>query len=158
MDNKDSTKDLKIFCTHECWDQAVGKFPELSNEFNKCNAISFIPVEPNKIFEVGPFSVIPVFADHGDNSPVGSVIYIIKLLDKKVVIGWDFLLLPNVNENWLWKPDLLILGTQNYDTHPEIGMICISDAYSIIIRWNAKECYLVHYSGLQDLRSVKPMV
>ena len=166
MDNNDPAKDLKIFCTHECSNQVIGKFPELSNKFNKGNAISFIPVEPNKTFEVGPFSVIPVLADHGNNSPVGSVIYIIKLLDKKIVFAWDFLLLPNVNENWLWKPDLLILGTQNYNTHPETGMISVSDAYSIVRRWNAKECYVVHYSGLQDFEEasnqwfrgpVKPM-
>ena len=150
IDNNDLTKNLKIFCTPECWDQVVAKFPELSNRYNKGNIISLIPVEPNKTFEVGPFTVIPVLADHGGNSPAGSVIYIVKMLDKKIIIGWDFISLPNVDENWLWKPDLLILGTQNYNTHPETGMISVIDAYSIVRRWNAKECYVVHYAGLQD--------
>jgi phosphoribosyl 1,2-cyclic phosphodiesterase len=150
IDNNDLTRDLKIFCTLECWDQVIEKFPQLSNKSNKGNIISFVRVEPNRAFEVGPFSVIPVLAHHGDNSPVGSVIYILKYLDKKVIIGWDFLSLPNVDENWLWNPDLLILGTQNYNTHPEAGMISVSDAYDIVRRWNAKECYVVHYAGLHD--------
>jgi len=149
-DNNDLTRDLKIFCTLQCWNQLVEKFPQLSNRSNKGNIISFVGVEPNRAFEVGPFSVIPVLAYHGDNSPVGSVIYILKYLDKKVIIGWDFLSLPNVDENWLWNPDLLILGTQNYNTHPETGMISVSDAYDIVRRWNAKESYVVHYSGLHD--------
>jgi acid stress-induced BolA-like protein IbaG/YrbA len=95
---------------------------------------------------------MPILADHGDNSPAGSVIYIVKLLDRKIIIGWDFLSLPNVNENLLWKPDLLILGTQTYNPHPETGMICVSDAYNLVRRWNAKECYIVHYSGLNDFK------
>ncbi|HYZ51014.1 MAG TPA: hypothetical protein VE593_09010, partial [Nitrososphaeraceae archaeon] len=66
------------------------------------------------------------------------------------IIGWDFLSLPNVDENWLWNPDLLILGTQNYNSHPETGMISVTDAYDIVRRWNAKECYIVHYAGLHD--------
>jgi Beta-lactamase superfamily domain len=149
MDNN-TTRDLKIFCTTECRDQVIEKFPTLSKRSNSSNRISFISVEPSKIFEAGPFSVIPILTYHGDNSPPGSVIYIVKLLDKKIIIGWDFLSFPNVDENWLWKPDLLILGTQNYNTHPEIGMISVTDAYGIVRRWNAKECYIVHYAGLQD--------
>jgi hypothetical protein len=39
---------------------------------------------------------------------------------------------------------------QNYNTHPETGIISVSDAYRIVRRWNAKECYVVHYTGLQD--------
>ena len=149
-DKNDLTRDLKIFCTLECWDQVVEKFPDLSNRSNKGKIISFVGVEPNRAFEVGPFSVTPVLAHHGDNSPVGSVIYTLKYLDKKVIIGWDFLSLPNADENWLWNPDLLILGTQNYNAHPEAGMISVSDAYDIVRRWNAKECYVVHYAGLHD--------
>jgi hypothetical protein len=145
-----SKRDLKIFCTTECRNQVIKKFPQLSTRSNNSNRMLFISVEPDKIFEVGPFSVIPILAYHGDNSPPGSVIYIVKLLDKKIIIGWDFLSLPNVNENWLWNPDLLILGTENYNTHPETGMISVTDAYSIVRRWNAKECYIVHYAGLQD--------
>jgi len=150
IDNNDLTRDLKIFCTSECWDQVVGKFPQLSNRSNKGNIIPFVRVEPNRAFEVGPVFVIPVLAYHGDNSPVGSVIYILKYLDKKVVIGWDFLALLNVDENRLWNPDLLILGTQTYNADPETRMISVSDAYDIVRRWNAKERYVVHYAGLHD--------
>jgi phosphoribosyl 1,2-cyclic phosphodiesterase len=150
IDNNDSTRHLKIFCTTECWDQVVEKFPQLSNRSDTGNYISFVRVEPNREFEVGPFSVIPILAHHGDDSPVGSVIYVLRHLDKKVIIGWDFLSLPNVDENWLWNPDLLILGTQNYNSHPETGMISVTDAYDIVRRWNAKECYIVHYAGLHD--------
>ncbi|MFL6326331.1 MAG: MBL fold metallo-hydrolase [Nitrososphaeraceae archaeon] len=149
IDNN-STRGLKIFCTTECRDQLIEKFPRLFGRSNNSNRISFISVEPGKIFEVGPFSIMPILAHHGDTSPLGSVIYIVKMLDKKIIIGWDFLSLPNADENWLWKPDLLILGTQNYNTHPETGIISVSDAYSIVRRWNAKECYVVHYTGLQD--------
>ena len=29
-------------------------------------------------------------------------------------------------------------------------MISVSDAYDLVRRWNAKECYIVHYRGLLD--------
>ena len=93
---------------------------------------------------------MPVLASHGNNSPSGSVCYLVGFCDRKIVIGWDFLSLPYADENSFWKPDLLILGTQNYNSHPETGMISVTDAYNIVRRWNAKECYVVHYSGLQD--------
>ena len=144
-------KNLKIFCTVECRDQIIKKYPQLSERTsNNSNRISFNIVQPDQTFEVGPFSVTPISADHGDNSPPGSVIYIVKLLDKKIIIGWDFLSLPNANQNLFWKPDLLILGTQSYNPHPQTGMISVSDAYDIVRRWNAKECYIVHYRGLLD--------
>ena len=108
-----------------------------------------------------------ILADHGDNSPPGSVMSVSSnCLIKKMIVGWDFLSLPNVNENLLWKPDLLILGTQTYNPHPETGMICVSDAYDLVRRWNAKECYIVHYRGSNDFEEasnqwfrgpVKPM-
>jgi phosphoribosyl 1,2-cyclic phosphodiesterase len=145
-------KNLKIFCTVECQDQIIKKFPQLSGKTsNNSNKVSFNIVQPDETFEVGPFSVMPILADHGDNSPPGSVIYIVKLLDrKKIIIGWDFLSLPNANQNFFWKPDLLILGTQSYNPHSQTGMISVSDAYDLVRRWNAKECYIVHYSGLLD--------
>jgi phosphoribosyl 1,2-cyclic phosphodiesterase len=144
-------KNLKIFCTVECRDRIIKKYPQLSERTsNNSNRISFNIVQPDQTFEVGPFSVTPISADHGDNSPPGSVIYIVKLLDKKIIIGWDFLSLPNANQNLFWKPDLLILGTQSYNPHPQTGMISVSDAYDIVRRWNAKECYIVHYRGLLD--------
>jgi phosphoribosyl 1,2-cyclic phosphodiesterase len=149
-----SKQNLKIFCTTECRDQILKKFPQLSektnNNGNNNNGVSFGIVQPDQTFEVGPFSVMPISADHGDNSPPGSIVYIVKLLDKKIIIGWDFLSLPNANQNLFWKPDLLILGTQTYNPHPETGMISVSDAYDLVRRWNAKECYIVHYSGLLD--------
>jgi phosphoribosyl 1,2-cyclic phosphodiesterase len=144
-------KSLVIFCSVECRDQVIKKFPQLSEKTsNNGNRVSFNIVQPAEIFEVGPFSVMPISADHGDNSPPGSVIYIVKLLDRKVIIGWDFLSLPNANQNLFWKPDLLILGTQSYNPHPQTGMISVSDAYDLVRRWNAKECYIVHYRGLLD--------
>ena len=106
--------------------------------------------QPDQTFQVGPFSVIPLSADHGDNSPVGSVIYIVKLTNRKVIIGWDFLSLPNVNEDLLWNPDSAILGTQVYNPHPQTGMIPVSEAFELVRRWNAEECYIVHYRGLLD--------
>ena len=55
----------------------------------------------------------------------------------------------------LWNPDILILGTQNYNPHPETGMISVIDTYNLIRRWNAKESFIVHYSGIQDLEESK---
>jgi hypothetical protein len=81
--------------------------------------------------------------------------HIVKGINKKIIIGWDFLSLPDVDENLLWNPDLLILGTQNYNPHPETGMISVTDAFTLIRRWNVKECYLVHYSGLKDFEESK---
>jgi phosphoribosyl 1,2-cyclic phosphodiesterase len=144
------SKNLKIFCTRECRDQVIKKFPQLSEKTTNNNRVSFNIIQPNQTFEVGPFSVTPILADHGDNSPIGSVIYIVKLLDKKIIIGWDFLSLPNADPNLFWNPDLLILGTQSYNPHPETGIVSVSDAYELVRRWNAKECYIVHYRGLLD--------
>ena len=44
---------------------------------------------------------------------------------------------------------------QNYNHHPETGIISVTDAYPLIRRWNAKECYIVHYSGLEDLEKAR---
>jgi len=116
-------------------------------------------VKPNITFNINKFSITPILANHGeDYSLIGSVIYMVNILNKKIIIGWDFLSLPDVNENILWNPDLLILGTQSYNPHPETGMISITDAFPLIRRWNAKECYLVHYSGLKDLEEAKKSV
>ena len=151
VDESRSNKNLKIFCTRECRDQVIKKFPQLSEKTTNNNSrVSFNIVQPDLTSEVGPFSVTPILADHGDNSPPGSVIYIVKLLDKKIIIGWDFLSLPNADPNLFWNPDLLILGTQSYNPHPQTGIISVSDAYELVRRWNAKECYIVHYRGLLD--------
>jgi hypothetical protein len=146
---------LRIFCTKECHDQIVSKFPEIS-KINK-NKVSFDVIQPNIPFEVGSISTIPILAYHGDNSPPGSVIYVLKLPDKrKIIIGWDFLSLPDdVDQNLFWNPDLIILGTQSYNPHPETGLISVSDAFELVRRWNAKECYIVHYRGLMDFEEAK---
>jgi ribonuclease BN (tRNA processing enzyme) len=87
-EDESSRKSLKIFCTRECRDQVIKMFPQVSEIKSKNNRVSFNIVQPDETFEVGPFTVMPILADHGDNSPPGSVIYIVKLLDKK-------------NNNWL---------------------------------------------------------
>src|SRR6188472_798812 len=142
----DKSRNLKVYCTSECRDQIIAKFPKT----NSNNQVSFNIVQPNQTFQLGPFSITPILADHGENSPAGSVIYIVKLANHKVIIGWDFLSLPNVDENLLWNPDLAILGTQSYNPHPQTGMISVSEAFELVRRWNAKECYIVHYRGLLD--------
>ena len=149
------SRDLKIFCTKECHDQIVSKFPDIFKTNN--NKISFNVIQPNQSFEVGSISVIPILAYHGDNSPPGSVIYILKLQDRrKIIIGWDFLSLPDdVDQKLFWNPDLVILGTQSYNPHPETGLISVSDAFELVRRWNAKECYIVHYIGLMDFEDAK---
>jgi hypothetical protein len=79
--------------------------------------------------------------------------YVVITKGKKIIFGWDFLSLPSVDESLLWNTDLLILGTQSYNPHPErTGMISVTDAYQLVRRWNAKECYLVHYRGLTDFQ------
>jgi phosphoribosyl 1,2-cyclic phosphodiesterase len=142
---------LKIFCTEECRDQVIKRFPELASK------TLFNAIQPNQAFEVGPISVIPISVYHGDDSPPGSVIYILRLPDKKkVIMGWDFLSLPDdVDQNLFWSPDLAVLGTQTYNPHPETGLISVSDAFELVRRWNAKECYIVHYRGLKDFEDAK---
>jgi phosphoribosyl 1,2-cyclic phosphodiesterase len=142
----DKSRNLQVYCTSECRDQIITKFPKI----NSNNQVSFNIVQPDQTFQLGPFSITPILADHGENSPAGSVIYIVKLANHKVIIGWDFLSLPNVDENLLWNPDLAILGTQSYNPHPQTGMISVSEAFELIRRWNAKESYIVHYRGLSD--------
>jgi phosphoribosyl 1,2-cyclic phosphodiesterase len=149
--NKVSEPDkLNIYCTEECREQIMSKFPEFER---KQTTVSFNSIIPSEAFQIGPFSIIPVVASHGENTPPGSVIYVVKIKGKKLIFGWDFLSLPGVDESLLWNPDLLILGTQSYNPHPEsTGMISVSDAYQLVRRWNAKECYLVHYRGLIDFQ------
>ncbi len=144
-----SSKHLKICCTSECRDQILTNHPQISSMV-KNNQISFTILKPGENFQIGPFSVTPIPSYHGENSPPGSVIYIVRLANRKVIIGWDFLSLPHVDENLLWNPDLAILGTQSYNPHPQTGMISVSEAFELIRRWNVKECYIVHYRGLLD--------
>jgi hypothetical protein len=74
----------------------------------------------------------------------------VKITNRKIIIGWDFLSLPQTDETLLWNPNLAILGTQSYNPHPQTGMISVSEAFELIRRWNAKESYIVHYQGLLD--------
>jgi len=141
---------ISVYCTKECRDQIVSKYPQLAERRSAFNI-----VEPNNPFTTGPFTVTPVVANHGDNSPPTSVIYVVKYQDKKLIMGWDFLSLPNADENLLWNPDLLVLGTETYNPHPESGKISVIDAYELVRRWNAKDCYLVGYSGLLDSKESK---
>lgn len=150
-----SSKKLSVFCTSECYNQLTKTFPQISSPNTK-NSVSFNIIQPNNPFNVGQFSITPVLANHGNDIPRGgAVIYIVNVSNKKIVIGWDFLSLGDLDEHLLWNPDLLILGTQTYNPHPETGMISVTDAYNIIRRWNAKECCLVHYSGLNDFEESK---
>ena len=140
---------LNVYCTTECKDQILDRHPQLSS-MAKNNQLSFTILKSGENFDIGPFSVMPILSYHGENSPPGSVIYVVKLANRKVIAGWDFLSLPNVDEHLLWNPDLAILGTQSYNPHPQTGMISVSEAFELIRRWNAKECYIVQYRGLLD--------
>src|SRR5215469_18390969 len=141
---------LNIYCTDECRAQIMSKFPEFVATHSSA---SFNSIKPNETFQDGPFSVTSVLTSHVENSPTGSVIYVVVTKGKKIIFGWDFASLPTSDEFILWNPDLLILGTQTYNPHPEeTGMISVTDAYLLVRRWNARECYLVHYGGLTDFQ------
>src|SRR5919108_735074 len=140
---------FRIYCTKECLDQISEQFPSLSEK-----SLVFSTIMPGKAFEVGPFLIEPVPAKHS-NAP-GAVIYIIKVRSKKIVIGWDFESLPGSEQGSFWNPDLVILGTETYNDHTfSTGMISVSEAYNLVRRWNAKNCYIVHYSGQQDKEDAK---
>jgi phosphoribosyl 1,2-cyclic phosphodiesterase len=149
VEGKSHEHGFKIYGTGECLEQMSKQIPSLSQK-----STLFSSIVPGKVFEVGPFLVEPILAKHGDVP--GAVIYIIKVRNKKIVIGWDFESLPGADQASFWKPDLVILGAETYNDHKfSTGMISISDAYNIIRRWNAKNCYVVHYSGLKDIEDAK---
>jgi hypothetical protein len=139
----------KVYCTAECGQQIARDLPSLAS--------SLAHVSPGTAFEAGPFSVVPIAADNAGDQPglPGSVIYVIRADSKKVVAGWDFLKLPNADNSVLWKPDLLVLGTETYNEHPSTGMISVSEAYNLVRVWNAKLCYVLHYSGEKDREDAK---
>ena len=155
--SEQKSEPLKVYCTKECLEQLNNKFPDLASKTNNNSKILSNIVRPNESFNVGSISATPISAYHGDSGPDGSVIYILRLPDnKKVIIGWDFLSLPDdIDQNQFWNPDLVILGTQTYNPHPETGLISVSDAFEFVRRWNAKECYIVHYRGLMDFEDAK---
>jgi phosphoribosyl 1,2-cyclic phosphodiesterase len=162
-----SSRPLVLYCTKSCLQQLQKKLPELFNIDSPMIAINNVKsntkciinlIEPDSTYEIGPFSIVPVRAFHGNNAE-GSVVYVIKYSqedqERKVVIGWDFLELYPSDKNMLWNPDLLVLGTQSYNPHPETGMISVSDAFGFIKEWNARECYIVHYIGLLDTKEAQ---
>jgi L-ascorbate metabolism protein UlaG (beta-lactamase superfamily) len=149
VEKKSQQAGFKIYCTRECIDQISKQFPSLSEK-----SPAFSPIIPGKGFEAGSLLVEPILAQHG-NAP-GAVVYIIRVRSKKIVIGWDFESLPGAEQGPFWNPDLLILGTETYNDHKfSTGMMSVSEAYSVIRRWNAKNCYIVHYSGQQDREDAK---
>ncbi|MGI0048134.1 MAG: MBL fold metallo-hydrolase, partial [Nitrososphaera sp.] len=139
----------KVYCTAECGQQIAKELPSL--------AASFAHVSPGTAFEAGPFSVVPIAADNAGDKPgmPGSAIFVIKAGSRKVVAGWDFLKLINADDDLLWSPDLVVLGTETYNEHPSTGMISVSEAYDLVRRWNAKLCYILHYSGEKDREDAK---
>jgi len=150
-----STK-LKIMCTQRCLDRISQIFTHIS----AADKMLFEIVTPGENYNVGNFYITPILAKHYDNdgssSSSDSVIYILRISDKKIIIGWDFLSLdPNVDQKLFWNPDLLILGTETYNHHPETGMLSVTETYDLIRRWNAKNCYIVHYSGLKDFEEAR---
>lgn len=163
----DSSRPLNVYCTITCFEQLQKKFPELfkadsqmatTNNVKSDTRYVLNLIEPDSIYEIGPFSVVPVRAFHGHDSE-GSVVYVIRSShngrERKVIVGWDFLELYASDKNILWNPDLLILGTQSYNPHPETGMISVSDAFGLMKEWNARECYIVHYRGLLDTKEAQ---
>jgi phosphoribosyl 1,2-cyclic phosphodiesterase len=147
-----AAQQINIYCTQECQDQLRSKITLSPDEYN---IINFNIVKPNQYFSIKPFYIMPISSYHGEDSPPGSVIYVVNVFDRKIVVGWDFLSLIDVSESILWNPDLVILGTETYNDHPETGSISVTEAYNIVRRWNAKECYIVHYSGLKDFEEAK---
>jgi hypothetical protein len=161
-------ENAKVYCTPECSQQIAQELPSLAtttttsssslqSSSSSSSSSLFSHINPETPFEVGPFSVIPVAADNAGDEPglPGSVVYVIKAGARKIVAGWDFLKLKTPDESILWSPDLLVLGTETYNEHPSTGMISVSEAYNIVRRWNAKLCYIVHYSGEKDREDAK---
>jgi L-ascorbate metabolism protein UlaG (beta-lactamase superfamily) len=147
----------KVYCTPECSQQIARELQSSLPTSSSSSSSLFSSVDPGTPFEVGPFSVISIAADNAGDEPglPGSVIYIIKAGARKIVTGWDFLKLLTPDESILWNPDLLVLGTETYNDHPSTGMISVTEAYNIVRRWNAKLCYIVHYSGEKDREDAK---
>jgi L-ascorbate metabolism protein UlaG (beta-lactamase superfamily) len=149
-------ENAKVYCTPECSQQIAQELPSLPTPSSSSSSL-FSPINPGTPFEVGPFSVISIAADNAGDEPglPGSVVYIIKAGARRIVAGWDFLKLRTPDESIIWNPDLLVLGTETYNEHPSTGMISVSEAYNIVRRWNAKLCYIVHYSGEKDREDAK---
>lgn len=143
-------ENTKVYTTGECKEQLTKVLPSL-------NASAFIQISPGNRFDVGPCSVIPIAADNAGDQPgfPGSVVFVITAGTSRVVAAWDFLKLPGVDENVMRNPDLLVLGTETYNDHPSTGMISVSEAYNLVRRFNARMCYVLHYSGEKDREDAK---
>ncbi len=143
-------EETKIYCMPECGKQIALDIPSL-------DAKSINQVTPGVAFDLGPFQVTPIAADNAGDQPglPGSAVYVIQAGERKIVAAWDFLKLPGANENFLWNPDMLVLGAETYNDHPSTGMISISEAYNLTRRWNAKVSYVLHYSGEKDREDAK---
>jgi hypothetical protein len=125
-----NSKKLSVFCTLECYNQ-IAKNSHNSNS-NTQQHITFIIIRPNNTFNAGRFTIIPILTYRGNDIIAdGVVIYVIQIGHRKIIIGWDFLSLPEVDEHLIWNLDILILGTPNYNPHPETGMISVTDAYNL---------------------------
>lgn len=149
VEKKSQQPDFKIYCTRDCLDEIMKTLPSVSDK-----SLTFSAVTPGNHFEVGPFLVEPILAEHGNAR--GAVVYIVKGRGKKIVLGWDFESIPGVDQGPFWNPDLLVLGTETYNDHRfSTGMISVSEAYNVVRRWNAKDCYILHYSGQQDTEDAK---
>ena len=139
---------IKIFCTSECKDQVARKFPSLQ--------LNIETISHGESKEIGPFTVTAFAANHGaEESIAGAVIYIIRYGQAKIVTAWDFLTVSDLNNNLFWNSDLLIVGAESYNEHPSTGMISVTEAYEYVKRWNPRETYIVHYSGLMDFEDAK---
>ena len=140
---------IKIYCTKECAQKIAGDFPPLAGSTSE--------ITPETAFKLGPFLITPLAADNAGDKPgiPGSVVFVLQANDKKIIAAWDFLSLPGASESIFWNPDILVLGAETYNDHPSTGMISISEAYNIVRRWNAKTCYLLHYSGDKDREDAK---
>ncbi|MGG6460256.1 MAG: MBL fold metallo-hydrolase [Candidatus Eiseniibacteriota bacterium] len=142
---------LKVYCTKDTMLQLFARFPDIKHNHH----VEFIEINSGQDFKVGSFIVTAISVNHFDynkkSSLPGCVIFAVALKDIKIIIAWDFLTINgDIDQRLLWNPDILILGTETYNSHPSSGLISIGDAITLIRRWNAKNSYIVHYSGLMD--------
>jgi hypothetical protein len=145
---------LKVICTKECIDKILAMHPELANN----QVLSLEPAEPSKENIIGAFSITPIAVQNGGEevpAEQGSVIYMVKIDNVKIITAWDFISLLNPDSNLMWNPDLLVIGAETYNDHPSTGSISVTEAYGLITKWNATNALLVHYGGLKDFEDAK---
>jgi hypothetical protein len=147
-------KKIQVYCTKETLDQITATFPALKSDDS---ILQYNIITPREKMSIGPFKVLPIASDHStDKAKAESLAFIITYENTKIISGWDFRSLLDTDESLFWNPSLLILGTESYNPHPSVtGMISVSDAYNLARQWNAKEVFLLHYSGIADLEDGK---